>query len=533
MVSSPDSLSSIPTPAGARAPIFRLATVACAAVLAASGVRAADGDAAAPAAPAASAASSPVPAYVPVADDTRVQTLPARTRLGFENVRLPGSEDMGLVGLTELVSTGHDTWVGAGVYGAATGHRGGLFVPGLEVAWTPALSDNWALDIGLFAGGGGGHGAPVGGGLMLRPHVDLVWRGNGFYTGPTLSLVRVGGGDISSVQLGWAFEMSSEFRVRYADSGHGDEWDLPATGLGFDRIEAVVSRDVPRNGSPDLDLGTPVEPFELVGIRVEQTGDYATWGIEAAGGASGSVAGYAQALATVGLRWPLFDRRLDLYTHLAAGLGGGGGLDTGGGLLVKADLGAALRVTDTLGVGLEAGLVHAPQGHFDARTASVTLNWILDPVHGAPRESTTMEWVAGVEHYDAARKDGTTRPLDAVVLSIERFVTPWLYLTGQAHSAFAGGAGAYSVGVIGGGAQVPLSQRVRLGAEVVGGAAGGGGVDTGNGEIVQARGYVDFSLDRKIALRIGAGKVKSVHGGLDATMVDAELVFRFGVDRPR
>ena len=34
-------------------------------------------------------------------------------------------------------------------------------------------------------------------------------------------------------------------------------------------------------------------------------------------------------------------------------------------------------------------------------------------------------------------------------------------------------------------------------------------------------------------LRVGAGKIKSVHGGLDAPVVDAAFVFSFGVDRAR
>ena len=119
------------------------------------------------------------------------------------------------------------------------------------------------------------------------------------------------------------------------------------------------------------------------------------------------------------------------------------------------------------------------------------------------------------------------------MLQVNRFVTPNVYLTGQAHSAYAGGAGAYSVGLFGVGAQLPVTSRIRLGAEALGGAAGGGGVDTQGGAIVQGRAYVDVSLTDALSLRIAGGKIKSVHGGLDAPVVDAALVFRFGVDRAR
>jgi hypothetical protein len=144
-----------------------------------------------------------------------------------------------------------------------------------------------------------------------------------------------------------------------------------------------------------------------------------------------------------------------------------------------------------------------------------------------------MEFGSGVERYRAARKDGHTEPLEAVVLQMNRFVTPNVYVTGQAHSAFGGNAGAYSVGLFGVGAQLPVGTRVRLGVEALGGAAGGGGVDTVGGAVLQGRAYLDVGITDALSLRVGGGKIKSVHGGLDAPTVDAALVFRFGVDRSR
>jgi hypothetical protein len=78
---------------------------------------------------------------------------------------------------------------------------------------------------------------------------------------------------------------------------------------------------------------------------------------------------------------------------------------------------------------------------------------------------------------------------------------------------------------------LPVTARIRLGAEALAGAAGGGGVDTQGGAVLQARAYADVSLSDSLSLRIGAGKIKSVHGGVDAPVVDAALVFSFGVDR--
>jgi hypothetical protein len=474
----------------------------------------------------------------PRAGSVPMRNLDARVRLGAERVHLPQGERMGLVGMTELLSVGGEWWVGPGVYGAATGHRGGLFVPGVEGAWSHPFNDWLAIDAGVFAGGGGGAAAPVGGGLMLRPHLDLVFRFPGFYTGPTWSKVWFTSGSINSNQFGWMVNFDSAFRYRPADFS-GVATDGSATGLGFDHVDAMLTMARPRRSTTTA--GAPMtQTIGLVGLRAERIVDGPLWaGIESAGAASGGVAGYAEVLGTAGLRWPVVGDRLSLGMRASAGLAGGGGIDTGGGILLKAAAGATLRLTDTLGIGAELGLVDAPKGHYKAATAALSLNWALDVpqrdllgwTETTPGIPTRMEFGAAVEHYRAARKDGPARPLDAVVLQINRFVAPNVYLTGQAHSAFAGGAGAYSVGLFGVGAQLPVTARVRLGAEALAGAAGGGGVDTQGGAVVQARAYADVALTDSLSLRVGAGRIKSVHGGLSAPVVDAALVFRFGVDR--
>ena len=474
----------------------------------------------------------------PQAGAVPLRTLDARVRLGVERVHLPNRERIGLVGLTELLNVGGEWWVGPGVYGSSAGKYGGLFVPGVEGAWSHPFSDLLAVDAGLFVGGGGGAAAPVGGGLMLRPHLDLVFRFPGFYTGPTLSKVWFPSGKINHSQFGWMLNVDSSFRYR-PSSFTGTATDGSATGLGFDHVDAMVTFAKPRHSNTIS--GAPLtQRIGLVGLRAERVVDGPLWaGVETAGAASGGVAGYAEVLGTAGLRWPVIGDRLSLGVRASVGLGGGGNINTGGGFLAKAAAGATLRLTDTLGIGAEVGLVNAPRGHYKAATGAVSLNWSLDVPQGdlgswsntRPGIPTRMEFGSGVERYRAARKDGHTEALEAVVLQINRFVAPNVYLTGQAHSAFAGGAGAYSVGLFGIGAQLPVTSRIRLGAEALAGAAGGGGVDTQGGAVMQARAYADVALTDSLSLRVGAGKIKSVHGGVNAPVVDAAFVFSFGVDR--
>ncbi|HET7527907.1 MAG TPA: hypothetical protein VFK10_18340, partial [Burkholderiaceae bacterium] len=90
----------------------------------------------------------------------------------------------------------------------------------------------------------------------------------------------------------------------------------------------------------------------------------------------------------------------------------------------------------------------------------------------------------------------------------------------QAHSAYAGGAGAYSVGLIGAGLATTPAQGVRFGAELLLGAAGGGGVATGSGAIAQTVGWAGWGVTPESEVRIGVGAVKALRGDLRSGMVE-------------
>src|SRR5213075_1981108 len=121
--------------------------------------------------------------------------------------------------------------------------------------------------------------------------------------------------------------------------------------------------------------------------------DHAYWGIEASGAASGGVAGYAEYLGTLGTETTVWPDVLTLGARVALGMGGGGDVDVGGGLLVKAGVYGTVRLT------------REPQGSFRALHAAASLNWILDDPTDftAPARNTRTEWVAGIERYSAQR----------------------------------------------------------------------------------------------------------------------------------
>ncbi|MEF7612887.1 hypothetical protein V4F39_03120 [Aquincola sp. MAHUQ-54] len=497
-----------PTAARARSPKLALAALAAAAASPAWAQPAGDGDAAA-------------------------HRRPAAISIGFERITLPKNEGLGLVGTSYLLHLTPNLVIGPAAYGALTGERGGLFTIGGEVAWHQPLGGRWSANAGFYAGGGGGGVAPVGSGLMLRPHVDLLARFGPFRGGLSWSRVSFPSGDIGSTQLGF---------VLLADTGFGS-WPGGATpasrhadGVGLDRVVAVAGVYRPSRSSTRVS-GTPMErSVGYVGARFEREFSPGLLaGLETNGAASGGAGGYAEYLGTLAAETGLQGGLFTAGARLGLGMSGGGDVSTGGGFLAKAAVYGNVRLSPSVSLGLEGGLARAPDGRFKASFGAVNLNWQIDgraqPRQAAagPAPATRMEWVAGVERYQAARRDGSTRPLENVVLKANRFVGDTVYLTAQVHSAYGGGAGGYTVGLIGAGVQSPAWAGWRAGGEFIVGAGGGGGVDTEGGALLQPTVYVDRALGRATSARLSVGRIDSARGRLGASVAELSFVYTFGV----
>ncbi|MDP9045206.1 MAG: hypothetical protein M3O01_10430, partial [Pseudomonadota bacterium] len=233
------------------------------------------------------------PAAAQSSPSTASSSIPTSGMLGYEVVRLPQGERMGLVGGSLLFDIGNDWALGPAVYGAATGHRGGFFAGGVEVQRRWGIVPGLALATGLYAGGGGGAAAPVGNGLMLRPALTLLKDlGPSLQAGVSLSAVRFPSGQISSRQLGLTLAWRNEFDYLTGASGSPTPVPIRSTGLGFDRMAATVSAYRLTDGT-----GRRVD---LVGAQAERRSSFDgfTWGMEAAAAAKGGAAGYMEFLGT-------------------------------------------------------------------------------------------------------------------------------------------------------------------------------------------------------------------------------------------
>lgn len=481
------------------------------------------------------------PAWADDVTETAVlRSKPALLRMSYEVLDIGPSETMGLAGVHYLVNVHPDWYVGASGFGALAGERGGFFTGGFTVGTGKRFASKWLLDAGLFVGGGGGGSAPQGGGMMVRPHLGISRDLGGVMLGAGVSYVKFPNGGIDSTQVN--FTLGIPFDVHYgraSDAGktvHAN--DLFGLKLREAEWLATAGEYQPAGSAKTTSGAAMTASLKRVGFEYRRHLDaHRYFFVETAGAMGGQSDGFAELLAGAGYRVPLMSRRLHLSASLAAGGAGGGQVDTGGGLVAKARVGLDYDLTPSLKLGLEGGRIESA-GSLGATFYGLSLGYRVGEVAAGGRGEPGVDgmrlakWrVAGVQHtnFAAARKTGGDQDLSLVGLKIEKFLTDSLYLTGQAHGAYAGDAGGYAVGLIGAGWEIPLREdgRLSFNAEVAAGAAGGGGVDVGGGAIVQPQVGLTWRLSQQFAARLEAGRVIALDGKLDSNVMGLGLMYEF------
>ncbi|TSE23011.1 hypothetical protein Tsedi_02306 [Tepidimonas sediminis] len=457
----------------------------------------------------------------------------------YESWQLPAGETMGMVGGRMLWGLGDGWHAGPATYGAVRGQRGGFITLGLEAERQWTLGAGWTANAGVFVGGGGGRGGLelAGGGLMLRTHVGLDWA----FTprdrlGVGLSHVRFPSeGAIRSTQpylryehrfdaaltLGWSSQAPANWApLAWKEHGLALRWRRMKPDASSSRVE-----------------GGRVQQFDLLGVAwtAHPWGDGRWLGLAADGALGGGSAGYMQILAQAGWR-----QNLGSGAHgglwVAAGPAGGGGVDTGGGLLTEIGVGFAQRIhRDWL---VEVGWVRqrAPGGRFDADGWQVGLRYQPGVSGETGTDWTGRPLRVRALHQTYRGQNRAWRSFDAdeavqlAGLAVDAVIGrapggAFGYVTGQGVAAHTGRAGAYMAGLVGAGVSVPLAQRWSLEAEGLFGAAGGGGLRTGGGLVGQWQVGLGWRLGRHWSATLSAGQLRAFNGDLRARLVGVALTY--------
>ena len=471
-------------------------------------------------------------------------------RFSFEEINMPDvGEEMGLYSIGAYDRLNPWLYGGITLYGAASGSRGGFFTGGYTLGVERKLTDNLILDAGGYMGAGGGGSAAQGGGLMIRPHIGLKYDFSWSVIGLNYTYVDFPNGGISSN----AIALSLDFPFSATNLDWEDDELTAANYFGADwsnvsrhrsHLAARIRAYSPTKGSKTTSGSSLNDSLGLVGVDYSYFLDenwFTTF--ETAGAVSGDVGGYAELLAGLGYRLPLTkEDRLALLPSLTIGGAGGGAVETGGGFVARANLGLEYLVSPDLSVIIDAGYLTAPDGFFDTPYIGFNLAYVIETFakdqKGVPLTETeviqTNKWRFRPAHQwylEAQRKGGSSRDMQLLGGKLDWMGGDWWYLTGQALSAYEGGAGGYSEGHWGVGILSPSFNNWQLYGEMLIGAGGGGGVDSGSALLYKPSIGLEYNLNQNLSLQTGIGKVISKEGNLDANTLDINLVWRFGIPK--
>lgn len=472
---------------------------------------------------------------------------PSAWRLTSETLELPGSERMGMVGADLLFDVNDRLRLGVGSYGAVRGDRGGFIALGASAQLRQRLSPLWVSQAGLFVGAGGGRGGYTlsGGGLMLRADAGLSYESGRYGNfGFGISHVQFPTGVIRSTQpyLQYDYPFYSLLRpgwtTELSRAGSADVNALPARANEF----AVVLRSYRIASSALRDDGQQqYARMQLLGVEwLSYLDDHWFVKLESEGAMGGQSNGYMQILAGAGYRLPLSSSTA-VKVHAAAGPAGGGGVDTGGGLLLDAGLALQQNLTQHTALELSLGAVRAPSRSFSAHSVALKLNYqfglpqvssqaVAWPAVGSFDSSNLRVRLANQTYFKADplwRNRSLDQSVSNLGVQLDYFVSPRWFVTGQGLAAYAGDAGAYMTGQVGVGAQWPLSERWYVEGEALLGAAGGGGLAVAGGLIGQGNASVGYRLSKSLSLTATAGGTKALGGDFKARVAGFGMAYQF------
>ena len=454
---------------------------------------------------------------------------PLEFRYGFDVFSDKTTQLHSFQSMSLMYDMGSGFSIGQTVFSASTGNAGGLFIGGFEVAKRMRLGRGLALEFGAFVGGGGGAEVVTGDGLMTRTHATLIKQITPDWAATLgLSYIKITGTTVSTPALG--FGISRKLQMRVAGGHHPPYDPTYDQGVEISAIKPVMKAYIPQNSNKRS--GGALDNVYLMGAELTFSLGQNTQRemfLSAFGAAGGDGEGYAE--YQLGYRWFSRPDGLRSYAQIAAGFAGGGDIDTGGGLITSAGAGVIIPFTPHFSAEIGALAITAIDGDFTAISPFVTgvISFGGKPEASGPNSRRWQISTGLTQQYahSGYRLAGTARTGDPVLVetSIDLFFTDHLYFTGNAQTAVLGDAGAYAVGQLGMGYEIPVGGRWTLSPEIFVGAAGGAGIDTGGGLIVGGKIEIDYALSDNLKLSLGLGKFVSRGGA-------KPLTAHFGVKIP-
>ena len=496
------------------------------------------------------------------AQDVKLDNHPTRWRFEgayfeVENGNARGDDGVGLLGVhfdvLEPFTSVPELYLGLGGFAAATGERGGLFIGGITTGWLQPLNTTWAVDAGLFVGGGGGGDGPISEGFVARPHLALE-RSLGFGAlRLELAHIDVKDDPIDDFHVALGVSLPSEV-LRASESGRRDaipEVAVVPRKLRITPLVQVIDTD------EDTEQSTGPTPFRnnitLIGIGVDYfVGEHTFVPFEAYGAVGGDAAGYASAYTGLGWSLPFAGEAVTLELAGLVGAAGGGKIDVGGGFSWQARGGLRARLWGPVSAVLTGGYIDAPDGTFQGASVTGGLSWTtVTPnlrysyprsrleVEGLPearaRVVTTRVQLLNKTYVPRpAARSTSGKPHDRTInllgLGFEQPIWGDFSIMGRAYTAWEGDIGGYGEGLFGLKYEfAPLiDERHHFSISMEAGAGGGGGVDVDSGLIWQFTSGWRYELSPHLSISAEIGHMEPNHGSFEAGSYQLGLTWNLG-----
>lgn len=426
----------------------------------------------------------------------------------------------------------NDFYTGVGIYGAVGGIHGGFFTLGVNAGYEKFLSKKLFLDAGFHFGGGGGANALDGGGAFILPHLNLGYQFKNFNITVGYSYINFfDGGQIKSPQLNVALQIPLSFD--YANHTQAtqaftcselqdSDWNQPSSN-----ISAMVhfnNLKVQSTSRAILDK----KIIQLAGFELSTYQKNVLYFFKVDGAYNGIKAGYMDVLGGAGYQWSLHNNSTKLLAKFGIGAGGGGGVDTNGGFLISPDISLEQRIFKALYLSINKGYLMTPNAKFKTSTFGIGLKYYANLGGAIEKEKQCLtgtfkgfEAIIKEDIYLNAQRDvNLTENLYQISLQLNFNLSQHFFLAGETSFANFGNAGAYAEGLLGFGFNSGrfFNKKAQLFTQFLGGAAGGGGISTGQGFIIKPSVGLDYKLSKSFSLRTATGIVKAVNGKLTSPL---------------
>jgi hypothetical protein len=401
-------------------------------------------------------------------------------------------------------------YFGQSLYSAILGDAGGLFIGGFEFSKRFQIKAKQSFELGMFLGGGGGAALIPGDGMMEKYFLNLNQKLNKDYTGSIgFSYLNITGSDISSATLNFSVAKTQNYATVF---NHRKE--IISSGRFLVSVKPIIKQFLPKDNFTRS--GTLLKKMSLVGIEATFAPTPYTLTqsfVQTTGAVAGDGEGYAD--IQFGLRRHLSKTNINSFLEISTGFGGGGDVDTGGGLLGSVGFGASFPVFH--GNKFEMGVqkISSLDGEFNAISPFIRTAIIFNKnknLYTTKRKWQLSFGVSNQSSNNKLRKAGIIQNSSVSLIenSVDLFINNNVYLIGNAQTVISGKAGGYAVGLLGLGYSHPISNLFSYSLEIQVGAAGGGGINTKGGMIKAARLEIDYNLKDNLAFSVGIGKMSTL-----------------------